>query len=188
MCGIIGYVGERKAAPILIEGLRKLEYRGYDSSGVGVISEKNGNIVVRKTKGKIKDLDQLLQQKETPNSFIGLSHTRWATHGVPNKINAHPHFDDSKKILLVHNGIIENYESLKEFLKKQGHKFVSETDTEVIAQLIGHHYKGDFFAAVKKSIKQLKGAFALSILCQDYPGYPHRRPNWLTVNSWFRQE
>ena len=119
MCGIIGYVGKRSATPILIDGLRKLEYRGYDSSGIGVIANTSGNIVVRKTKGKIKDLVNLIDKQKLPQGQTGLSHTRWATHGAPNRANAHPHFDDSKKILIAHNGIIENYESLKENLKRQ---------------------------------------------------------------------
>ncbi|MCK5214030.1 MAG: glutamine--fructose-6-phosphate transaminase (isomerizing) [Candidatus Omnitrophica bacterium] len=170
MCGIIGYVGKRSATPILIDGLRKLEYRGYDSSGIGVIANTSGNIVVRKTKGKIKDLVNLIDKQKLPQGQTGLSHTRWATHGAPNRANAHPHFDDSKKILIAHNGIIENYESLKENLKRQGHKFVSDTDTEVIAQLIGHFYKGDLFDAVKRAIRQLRGAFALGVICKDHPG------------------
>ena len=170
MCGIIGYVGKRSATPVLIDGLRKLEYRGYDSSGIGVIANTSGNIVVRKTKGKIKDLVNLIDKQKLPQGQTGLSHTRWATHGAPNRANAHPHFDDSKKILIAHNGIIENYESLKENLKRQGHKFVSDTDTEVIAQLIGHFYKGDLFDAVKRAIRQLRGAFALGVICKDHPG------------------
>lgn len=169
MCGIIGYVGNREATPILLQGLKKLEYRGYDSSGVGVIPAAGTKIALRKTNGKIRNLENLIQSHPFPRSTIGISHTRWATHGVPNKINAHPHLDCRGKILLVHNGIIENYEELKKRLIKQGHKFVSETDTEVIAHLIEECDKGDFLAAVRQAIKQLRGAFALGILSVDHP-------------------
>ena len=109
MCGIIGYIGKKEAAPILIDGLKRLEYRGYDSSGVGVIATDSGEILVRKAPGKIRDLEALIKSHQLPNATIGVSHTRWATHGAPNKVNAHPHFDSSQNILIVHNGIIENY-------------------------------------------------------------------------------
>ncbi len=169
MCGIIGYVGQRQAAPILLNGLRKLEYRGYDSSGIGVIDSKRGSIIVRKMPGKIAKLAALIERQPVGAARIGISHTRWATHGVPNRANAHPHWDQSKKILVVHNGIIENYESIKKFLQSQGVRFVSETDTEVVAQLIGFYYRGDFVSAVQKTLVQLQGTFALGILCQDAP-------------------
>ena len=169
MCGIIGYVGNKEAVPILINGLRKLEYRGYDSSGLAVVSGRNADIVVRKTPGKIKNLSELLQSHKVPPATVGISHTRWATHGAPNRVNAHPHADGSKRIVLVHNGIIENYEALKASLKKKGHKFLSETDTEVVAHLIEDCYKGDLLTAVKKAIKQLHGAFALGVISQDDP-------------------
>jgi glucosamine--fructose-6-phosphate aminotransferase (isomerizing) len=167
MCGIIGYVGQRQAAPILLNGLRKLEYRGYDSSGIGVIDSKRGSIIVRKMPGKIAKLAALIERQPVGAARIGISHTRWATHGVPNKVNAHPHWDQSKKILVVHNGIIENYESIKKFLQSEGVRFISETDTEVVAQLIGFYYRGDFVAAVQKALVRLQGTFALGILCQD---------------------
>lgn len=169
MCGIIGYVGNREAAPILLQGLKKLEYRGYDSSGAGVIPQKSAKIALRKTNGKIRNLEDLIQTHPFPPSTIGISHTRWATHGIPNKINAHPHLDCRGKILLVHNGIVENYEELKKWLVKKGHTFVSETDTEVIAHLIEEYDDGDFLAAVRKAIGQLTGAFALGILSVDHP-------------------
>lgn len=169
MCGIIGYVGQRQATPILLNSLRKLEYRGYDSSGIGVIDSKRRTITVRKMPGKIAKLAELIEQQPVGSARIGISHTRWATHGVPNKINAHPHWDQSKKFIVVHNGIIENYESIKKSLQSQGVRFVSETDTEVIAQLIGHFYQGDFLAAVQKALAKLEGAFALGILCEDAP-------------------
>jgi len=169
MCGIVGYIGEREATPILIEGLRRLEYRGYDSSGVGIIANKGGEIIVRKTQGKIRDLENLIKTNHIPTGHIGISHTRWATHGAPNRINAHPHFSSSHKILIVHNGIIENYEVLKKNLIRKGYKFVSETDTEVIAHLIEDHYHGDLLNAVKKAVSQLKGSFALGIMAKDNP-------------------
>jgi len=169
MCGIIGYVGDSEATPILISGIKKLEYRGYDSAGIGVVSQSTGKIVYRKTQGKIQDLTDLIQRKRLPKGSIGVSHTRWATHGKPNRINAHPHCDSSGNILLVHNGIIENYRELKESLIKKGYSFVSETDTEVVTRLIEDMYKGDLLAAVKKVTKQLKGSFALGIICRDHP-------------------
>ena len=169
MCGIIGYIGSKEATPLLIKGLEKLEYRGYDSSGVGVISPKTNKIVLRKTQGKIQKLKDILAHRPLPKGTVGISHTRWATHGVPNHINAHPHFDGSRKFLLVHNGIIENHEALKAQLIKKGHRFLSDTDTEVISHLIQASYKGDFIKAVQKAIAQLKGAFALGIISQDHP-------------------
>lgn len=178
MCGIIGYTGHQQATPILLDGLQKLEYRGYDSSGIGVINVANQKIVVRKRQGKIAQLRALISSASLPQSTIGISHTRWATHGAPNRVNAHPHYDVSRKILVVHNGIIENYQILKKKLQMKGVKFVSDTDTEVIAQLIGFYYGGDpsifpggdcFESAVRKAISKLEGAFALGIICQDCP-------------------
>ena len=169
MCGIIGYIGKKEASPILLEGLQKLEYRGYDSSGIGIISSENGGLIVRKTPGKIKNLQELIKNDHVPHSHVGIPHTRWATHGAPSRINSHPHADCSKKILVVHNGIIENYESLKASLQKKGHQFSSETDTEVIGHLIEEYFDGDIFVAVKKALTQLKGSFALGVICQDCP-------------------
>jgi glucosamine--fructose-6-phosphate aminotransferase (isomerizing) len=168
MCGIIGYVGGKQAVPILIDGLKKLEYRGYDSSGVGIISE-DGKAILRKAQGKIQNLQELLKSHALPASHIGISHTRWATHGAPNRVNAHPHQDTSGKILVVHNGIIENYEELKAKLQKKGCKFLSETDTEVIAHLVGDYYKGNLLEAVRLAIKQLRGAFAIGVISSDNP-------------------
>lgn len=172
MCGIIGYVGHREAVPILIGGLKKLEYRGYDSSGLGIIPAGCGSpagIILRKTNGKIRNLEELIQSHPFPKGNIGISHTRWATHGVPSKINAHPHADCTGKFLLVHNGIIENFEALKKDLQKKGHKFVSETDTEAAAHLIEECYRGDLLEAVRKAVGQLKGAFAFGVICRDHP-------------------
>ncbi len=170
MCGIIGYIGNKEAVPILLDGLKKLEYRGYDSSGVGVVAALDGKISVRKSEGKIQNLIQLIKKHGLPFSSVGISHTRWATHGVPNRINAHPHFDCSKKIIVVHNGIIENYQELKSRLIAKGHRFFSQTDTEVVAHLIEeHNHNGDIKHAVKEAIKELKGAFALGIITSDSP-------------------
>ena len=169
MCGITGYIGYRHAIPILLEGLQKLEYRGYDSSGIGVISPDTGEIVVRKIPGKIKNLRDLIESDHMPDGTVGISHTRWATHGAPTRNNAHPHADCSGKILIVHNGIIENYESLKESLQKKGHRFSSQTDTEVVAHLLEENYRDDFLAAVKKTLGQLQGSFALGMMCRDCP-------------------
>jgi len=176
MCGIIGYIGDKQAVPVLIDGLRKLEYRGYDSSGVGIISSStngkvhtNVKVVLRKARGKIQNLQDLIKSRSLPKSCLGISHTRWATHGAPNRTNAHPHSDCTGKILIVHNGIIENYEQLRDDLREKGHKIVSETDTEVIAHLIEEYYQGDLLKAVRKAIGQLKGAFALGIISSDFP-------------------
>ncbi|OGX54405.1 MAG: glutamine--fructose-6-phosphate aminotransferase [Omnitrophica WOR_2 bacterium RIFOXYA12_FULL_38_10] len=169
MCGIIGYIGSKQAIPVLLDGLKKLEYRGYDSSGVGIVCSSTHKLDLRKMHGKIHNLEKLIKDKPVGQSSVGISHTRWATHGAPNKVNAHPHFDCSKKILVVHNGIIENYEDLKKTLIQKGHKFVSETDTEVISHLIEQNYNGDIFEAVKKGIRHLRGAFALGVICSDDP-------------------
>ncbi|HOW35413.1 MAG TPA: glutamine--fructose-6-phosphate transaminase (isomerizing) [Candidatus Omnitrophota bacterium] len=170
MCGIVGYVGNKEAVGILIEGLKRLEYRGYDSSGIGVISSDDGSIELRKTQGKIQNLLELIKGRPLKKSQLGISHTRWATHGEPNRVNAHPHSDCKKQILVVHNGIIENYQALKDKLKSRGHTFVSQTDTEVVAHLIEECDKGDFLEAVRLTIKQLKGSFALGVISRRYPG------------------
>ncbi|MBF0522200.1 MAG: glutamine--fructose-6-phosphate transaminase (isomerizing) [Candidatus Omnitrophica bacterium] len=169
MCGIVGYIGEKQAYPILIDALKRLEYRGYDSSGVSIIDQQKPEMVIRKSQGKIIHLEELIKSHPLPPSTIGICHTRWATHGMPNNVNAHPHKDCSGKIVVVHNGIIENYEELKNALLKKGHTFLSQTDTEVVAHLVEEHYQGDIFKAVQKTVKQLKGAFALGILCLDDP-------------------
>lgn len=169
MCGIIGYVGSREAQPILLGGLKRLEYRGYDSSGMAIISSKNHNIVITKSPGKIHALEKVLQQKPL-NGNIGIAHTRWATHGVPNHANAHPHSDCSGDIALVHNGIIENYKALKERLIKEGHKFSSQTDTEVIVHLIEKYYKnGSLENAVRRALKMLVGSFAIVVVSKSEP-------------------
>ncbi len=168
MCGIIGFIGNRDATPLLLECLKKLEYRGYDSSGIGILDHQS-NLIVRKSKGKIKNLEELLKLKAVPFSNLGICHTRWATHGLPSDENAHPHTDNAHTIAVVHNGIIENYAPLKEKLKKQGCRFVSQTDTEVIAHLIATLYKGDLRLAVQKTIAQLRGAFAIGVISKNHP-------------------
>lgn len=170
MCGIIGYVGTKDAYPVLIDGLKRLEYRGYDSSGVGLMpAGSNKKLVLRKMHGKISNLEALIKSHAVPESHLGISHTRWATHGAPNKVNSHPHSNHDGTITLVHNGIIENYEALREKLQKKGVKFKSATDTEVIVHLISEYYKGDLKAAVQKAIKELKGAFALGVISSYHP-------------------
>lgn len=164
MCGIFGYLGERKAEPLLIEGLKKLEYRGYDSSGICVL--ENGSLQTIKAKGRVGALEE---KPEMLNLFgnLGIAHTRWATHGEPSEINAHPHLDCQGKIAVVHNGIIENYAALKAILETGGHKFVSATDTEVVSHLIEKFYSGDLETAVLKSLSLLEGTFGLAVVCAD---------------------
>ena len=169
MCGIVGYIGHRSSVPVLLNSLKKLEYRGYDSSGICIIDDKKGSIAYRKDQGKISNLEKILETRPLPESHIGISHTRWATHGAPSRKNAHPHYDSSKNIFIVHNGIIENYEALKRDLIKRGYKFVSDTDTEVIAHLIADNNQGDLFKATLKAVKKLKGAFALGIISKQEP-------------------
>ncbi|WP_088830429.1 glutamine--fructose-6-phosphate transaminase (isomerizing) [Paenibacillus tyrfis] len=166
MCGIVGYVGKRNSQDILIDGLKKLEYRGYDSAGVAVYTT-NG-LQVKKSKGRLAVLESKLGEKPLSGT-IGIGHTRWATHGKPSDENSHPHTDNSFKFSVVHNGIIENYISLKEELIAQGHVFVSETDTEVISHLIASLYEGDIVKAVQKAVSRMKGAFALGVLTEYEP-------------------
>ncbi|OPH47436.1 glutamine--fructose-6-phosphate aminotransferase [Paenibacillus ferrarius] len=166
MCGIVGYIGKRNSQEILLEGLKKLEYRGYDSAGVAVYTADG--LQIKKAKGRIANLESKLE--ETPLSgSVGIGHTRWATHGKPSDVNSHPHTDNSLKFSVVHNGIIENYISLKEELTAKGHQFVSETDTEVISHLIADLYDGDILKAVQKAVKFMTGAFALGVLTEYEP-------------------
>jgi glutamine---fructose-6-phosphate transaminase (isomerizing) len=166
MCGIVGYVGRRRAQDVLLKGLSRLEYRGYDSAGIAVI--KGDQIVSDKKAGKLRILVNDLKTSPIEGT-TGIGHTRWATHGIPNERNAHPHFDCKRKIALVHNGIIENYHELKQDLLKEGHKFTSETDTEVIAHLIEKYYKGRLEDAVMKALKRLRGSFAIGVIHKDEP-------------------
>jgi len=167
MCGIVGYIGDKEALPILIDGLKRLEYRGYDSAGVAILGE---DLQVVKTAGRIKDLEEKLKGVEI-KGHLGIAHTRWATHGVPNDINAHPHYSESKNIVVIHNGIIENYLELKKMLMKEGKTFRTETDTEVIAYLIEEFYEGDLLKAVQKAVSMLEGSYALAILSKEEPNH-----------------
>jgi glutamine---fructose-6-phosphate transaminase (isomerizing) len=167
MCGIVGYIGFQQARPILLEGLKRLEYRGYDSAGLATI--ENGQMVICKAAGRISNLEACLEQQPALTSTIGIAHTRWATHGSPTDTNAHPHTDASGRIALVHNGIIENYAVLRQYLEGKGIAFRSETDSEVLAQLIGHLYSGDIEAAVRKALLQIQGTYGIAVLCTDEP-------------------
>ncbi len=171
MCGIIGYAGETSAVPILLDGLEALEYRGYDSAGVAVVSP-DGKLQFSKSKGRLKVLREHLANQEPLVGNIGIGHTRWATHGEPNDVNSHPHIGNKNKIAVVHNGIIENYMEIRAYLEKKGVEFVSETDTEVIAQLIEYYYFKDYdlLGSVYKTLHRLRGAYAIGVLCADYPG------------------
>src|SRR2546429_9559420 len=172
MCGIIGYLGDREATPILMESLKRLEYRGYDSAGVAVLElPKHGQAnrtSVTKSEAKVDTLIEKLQAN-MPSGKLGIGHTRWATHGKPTYINAHPHTDCHGKIFVVHNGIIENFAELKAELEAEGHEFPSETDTEVVPHLIEKYYKGDFLAAVRKALKRIRGAYAFAMFSSDDP-------------------
>lgn len=166
MCGIVGYIGQRNTQEILIEGLKKLEYRGYDSAGIAVCS--GGRLVVRKAKGRLAVLEEKLKN-EPLQGTAGIGHTRWATHGKPSDVNSHPHTDNSRKFSVVHNGIIENYLELREELAIAGHTFESETDTEVVSHLIADEYDGDIVKAVQRAVKRMRGAFALGVLTEYEP-------------------
>ncbi len=167
MCGIIGYIGTKDAIPIVLEGLHKLEYRGYDSAGIASIS--NGKMSILKCKGRIAELERLVK-KNNVKSTMCLGHTRWATHGDPSERNAHPHIDCSGKIVVVHNGIIENYASLRKLLESEGHKFHSDTDTEVFVHLVEKFYHGELLKAVQEALALVEGAYAFAVICEDEPG------------------
>ena len=167
MCGIIGYLGNRPALPILMEGLKRLEYRGYDSAGIALQTLQGLEVV--KEKGKIAFLEEALGDNHSAATF-GIAHTRWATHGPPNRENAHPHLDGSGEVAVVHNGIIENFNSLKRFLEEQGVEFVTDTDTEVLAHLISFNYKGDLEEAVQRSLSQVEGTYGIAVIHAAHPG------------------
>ena len=167
MCGIVGYTGFRQARPILLEGLKRLEYRGYDSAGIAI--QCNGGVEVKKKAGRIANLESNIRP-DTLNGTCGISHTRWATHGDPTDVNAHPHLDASGRIALVHNGIIENYQSLRTYLEHRGVEFKSETDTEVLVQLIGHFYSDDLETAVRAALRDVRGTYGVAVICSDEPG------------------
>ena len=167
MCGIVGYVGSKQAAPILLDGLSKLEYRGYDSAGVAVMTPDG--IDVKKSKGRLAILSEKIDGGKSMIGTVGIGHTRWATHGEPSDTNSHPHLSNSGRFAVVHNGIIENYIRLREFLIQKGFSFISETDTEVIAHLVEYYYDGDIIDTVTKVIQKVEGSYALGILCADTP-------------------
>ena len=167
MCGIVGYTGEKQVAPILLSGLEKLEYRGYDSAGIAVSDGETLSVV--KAQGRLSVLAEKTAYGKSVHGTVGLGHTRWATHGRPSDANSHPHVSENGRIAIVHNGIIENYMVLKEMLQKRGITFVSETDTEVAAQLIDFYYKGNLLEAVSMAVRELEGSYALGIMCADEP-------------------
>src|SRR2546430_7631297 len=169
MCGILGYIGPKKVVPVVIEGLRKLEYRGYDSAGIAVVTQ-DGKLEVRRAPGKLRNLEEAIQKSPIEGTY-GIGHTRWATHGRPTEENARPHRDCSGEIVVVHNGIIENYLELKEQLQREGHKFVTETDTEIVAHLVEKNAKGGvpLEEAVRKSLNQLRGIYALVFMSARDP-------------------
>lgn len=167
MCGIVGYIGNEQAAPILLDGLAKLEYRGYDSAGIAVYD--GTKVATLKSKGRLKVLSELSHDGATLPGTVGIGHTRWATHGSPSDVNAHPHFNKEESIVVVHNGIIENYLKLKKKLKKKGYEFISETDTEVIAHLLDYYYKGNPLEAITKIMHRMEGSYALGIIFKDHP-------------------
>ena len=166
MCGIMGYIGPKQAVPIIVDGLNKLEYRGYDSAGVAVVND--GKLSVTKTVGRLAKLAEVIAQKPLSGQ-VGIGHTRWATHGRPSDRNSHPHTDCNKRIAVVHNGIIENYLKLRNELQEKGHIFLSETDTEVIPHLIEEYYHGDLLAAVRQAVIRLEGSFAIVVTAADEP-------------------
>ena len=173
MCGIVAYIGKKPALSILVEGLKRLEYRGYDSAGLAILNKK---MHVAKTVGRVRVLEEMLEQMAGRHHFegtLGIAHTRWATHGEPSNRNAHPHSDDSHNghgIALIHNGIIENYAVLKTYLQEKGHTFNSDTDTEVLAHLIGELYEGDLEKAVQSALREVTGAYAIAVICEQEPG------------------
>ena len=169
MCGIVAYIGKKEARELLLEGLKRLEYRGYDSAGIAMI---NGGVHVAKTIGRVAGLEEMVLGDEEFSGSLGIAHTRWATHGEPSDVNAHPHSDDQNQghgIRLVHNGIIENYASLKKYLQDKGHTFTSDTDTEVLTHLIGEFYDGDLERAVQTALREVTGAYAIAVICEEEP-------------------
>src|SRR2546427_11007649 len=167
MCGIVGYVGKKRVVPVIIEGLRRLEYRGYDSAGIAVAGNGDG-LQIRRAEGKLRNLEETIRLKPLDGTY-GIGHTRWATHGRPTEENAHPHRDCRGRVVVVHNGIIENYLALKRKLIEEGHKFTTETDTEVIAHLLEKHFQGSLEDAVFKALAELKGLYAFTCVCVDDP-------------------
>jgi len=168
MCGIVGYVGHKKALPILMKGLKRLEYRGYDSAGIALLTE--AGLLVAKSAGKIARLEEAIADINADDCSHGIAHTRWATHGEPTELNAHPHIDNNNEIALVHNGIIENYRTLKEFLIRQGYEIRTDTDTEILVHLIRFHYHGDLTEAVRNALNQVEGTYGIAVISSMHPG------------------
>ena len=183
MCGIVGYIGDKPAAPIILDGLAKLEYRGYDSAGLAVYDGEKIN--VQKAVGRLKVLENLTHGGESMPGYVGIGHTRWATHGAPSDVNAHPHYNKDRTIAVVHNGIIENYIPLRKKLLGKGYEFVSETDTEVLAQLLDYYYKGNPLEAITKVLHRVEGSYALGIMFADFPDeiYAVRKDSPLIVGK-----
>lgn len=183
MCGIVGYIGENQAAPILLDGLSKLEYRGYDSAGIAIFDGEK--IEMQKVMGRLKVLEELTHGGETMPGTLGIGHTRWATHGCPSDTNAHPHFNKEHTIVVVHNGIIENYAKLKRKLEAKGYEFLSETDTEVLVHLLTEYYNGDPISAIEKVMRRVEGSYALGIMFLDHPHhiYAARKDSPLIVGA-----
>ena len=185
MCGIVGYVGEEQAAPILLEGLSKLEYRGYDSAGIAVRNETSGDISIVKAKGRLKILSEKTDNGRSVHGTCGIGHTRWATHGEPSENNAHPHCTDDRSVVLVHNGIIENYQELKDKLVKSGYTFYSQTDTEIAVILVDYYYKktGTPLEALTRSMLRIRGSYAFGVMFHDHPGklYAARKDSPLII-------
>ncbi|MCD7836818.1 MAG: glutamine--fructose-6-phosphate transaminase (isomerizing) [Lachnospiraceae bacterium] len=183
MCGIVGYIGKKQAAPIILDGLSKLEYRGYDSAGIAVFDGKK--IITQKAAGRLKVLENLTHGGATMQGYSGIGHTRWATHGAPSDLNAHPHTNSQGTIAVVHNGIIENYIPLRKKLQDKGYQFISDTDTEVLAHLLDYYYKGNPLEAVTKVLHRVEGSYALGIMFADFPGeiYATRKDSPLIVGQ-----
>src|SRR5450432_3207912 len=167
MCGIVGYIGTRNAVPVILDGLKRLEYRGYDSAGIAVI-DGEGRLALRRAQGKLRNLEEVIRLSPIEGQF-GIGHTRWATHGRPTEENAHPHSDCHGDLVVVHNGIVENYLSLKQLLQSEGHVFKTQTDTEVIAHLVEKHFKGNLEEAVRAAVKEVTGVFALAVISRSDP-------------------
>ncbi len=186
MCGIVGYIGKNQAAPIILDGLARLEYRGYDSAGMAVYDGEK--IHITKSVGRLKALSELTHDGATMPGTLGIGHTRWATHGAPSNVNAHPHFNEKETIAVVHNGIIENYLALRKKLTQRGYHFISETDTEVLAHMLDYYYKGDPMEAITKVLHRVEGSYALGILFADFPGelFAVRKDSPLIVGQLYR--
>ena len=188
MCGIVGFVGTSQAAPVLLDGLAKLEYRGYDSAGIAVKRDDSDRVEIVKVKGRLKQLVEKTDSGRTVPGSCGIGHTRWATHGEPSMKNAHPHYSDDQNVILVHNGIIENYLELKEKLIKSGYSFYSQTDTEVVTKLLDYYYKKyqqNALEAIVKVMLRVRGSYALGIMLKDEPGviYTVRKDSPLIVGQ-----